>query len=1009
MTDILEIQLLGGLHLRYNDRSLTNFMSNKVPALLVYLAVTQRPHQRDALATLLWGEMPDEDAKNNLRQSLSNLRKFVEPYLLITRDTVEFNTAAPHILDCAQFLHAIQPHPEQPLGEQITRLHNAASWYQGDFLAGFWVRQAPEFEEWALLQRTRFREQALQTLHTLTNHYLHSGDYAAAIESANRLLVLDSWREEAHYQLMLALARTGQRSAALQQYETCRRLLETELGVEPSVEITTLANRIRAALQKSRPPLPVSTIPFVGRVAELALLHQRLADPTCRLLTLTGPGGMGKTLMALEAAAANQIRFLNGACFVPLAGVTAESQDAVLFALIDALPLSLTGSTAPQKQLYEALSRQELLIVLDNVEHLVEQVGWLDDLLRQAPALKILATSRERLDLSGEWVIELDGFPIPTTTAPDAVQTGAGELFIATARRVQANFEVTPDNAGPIRTICQLVGGLPLAISLAAVWVHTLTCAEIAHEIASTLDFLSSTRRDMPARQRSLRAVFDHSWRRLAPSEKEAFASLSIFHGSFSRKAAQRITGVTPAMLTSLVAQSLLRYQQDGRYELHPVLQPYADEHVADEARLRLQADHAAYFASWLSAQESHLNTPRESDIFSEMRSDHDNVRAYWKWSLLHHQLPLLAQGLTTLRQFYSEQGRYREGMEWLEKTAALLTSIVANASGNSSARELLGKVLARWAVFCLWGGEWLRADALFQETLPIARHAADPAELGFVLVNQGYLTVLSGEYGSAEQQFMESLHHYRVAEEGYGIANALSALGALCNVTGDWERARDYLEESVAISRRIENENGLRSSLTNLGNVFYLYGDHARARDYYLEVLPLCQKVGDRSAEAVIWSNLGSLAQERGDFAEAEALLQTGLAIFKDLNSWQYVIHGTASLAGVQVAQGNYEQARAALQWALQKAMAEQIHHMIPVVVYEAALLYAAQRQGVQTLELLYWVLDHPATLAEQKQGAEERRVELEARLGDTQVAQIRGRMQEVTAEMIAAGLAIQ
>ncbi len=998
----LEIRVLGGLQLRYDDRFLTNFISNKVPALLVYLAVTGRPHGRDALASLLWGDMPDADARNNLRQALSNLRKLAAPYVLITRDSVEFNTAAPHLLDCAAFLTAIQPRPRDSVAEQSERWQDAASWYRGDFLAGFWVRQAPEFEEWALRERTRFREQALQALHALTDHYLQSGAYRAAVESARHLLTLDEWREEAHSQLMLALARSGQRAAALQQYDACRRLLETELGVEPSAALTTLARRIRTALQKQRPPLPASTIPFVGRAAELELVRHRLADPTCRLLTLTGPGGMGKTHLALQAASTHRDRFLNGVCFVPLAGVHPDTPDGLLFALIDAVPLTLSGSDTPRKQLYHALAPQELLVVLDNVEHLVEQAGWLGDLLRVSPDLKILATSRERLDLSGEWVVELDGFPIPESGEPHTMDTGAGELFIANARRVKADFAVTSENAAAIRSICQLLGGLPLGISLAAVWVNTLSCSEIAAEIATTLDFLKSTHRDMPERQRSLRAVFDHSWRRLSPLEQRTFAALAIFRGSFHRRAAETITGVTPALLATLVDHSLLVYRHAGRYELHPVLQRYANEQIEQAARYPLQARHAAHFAGWLCEQERELNTPREYDIFNAIRADHDTIRAYWAWALAHQQLPLLEQGLSTLRQFYSEQGRYREGMEWLEKTAATLRVIAANESEPGRSYSLLGKVLARWATFCLWGGEPLQADRLFQEALPIARHVGEPAEVGFTLLNKGYATVLSGDYAAAEAQFAESLHAYRVAEEGYGIANALSALGALSNVTGDLERARTYLEESVAMSRRLENENGLRSSLINLGNVFYLCGDSAQARRYYLEVLPLCQKIGDRSAEAVIWSNLGSLAQEQGDLDEAERLLQTGLTIFRELASWQYVIHGTTSLAGVHVARGEYEKARRALVWALQKATAEQIHHMVPLAVYEAGVWYQARWQTMEALRLFHWVADNPLSLAEQKQAAQKQLALLESEVGRTQSRGLREQAKQLTAETI-------
>lgn len=1006
MTTDLEIQLLGGFQLRYRHDSLTQFMSNKVPALFLYLAVTGRPHQRDALAALLWGDMADADAKNNLRQALSNLRKFLDPYLLITRDTVEFNRAAPYRMDSADFLQAIEPCPEQPLEQQIARLQAAATLYQGDFLAGFWVRQAPDFEEWVLTQRSRFRDLALQTLHTLTHYALHSGNYPAAIESASRLLALDSWREEAHYQLMLALARSGQRAAALQQYESCRRLLEQELGVEPSSELTLLASRIRDAQQHRHPPLP--TAPFLAREEEWKVARQRLMDPNCRLLTVTGTGGVGKTHLALAVVASLQSAFLNGVYLVSGNGVDADSPDALLFAVIDGLHLMLAGSHNPQRQLFAFLRTKELLLVLDNMEHLLEQCDWLNELLEVAPDLKIVATSRERLNLSGEWVIELDGLPIPPSSALESIESGAGQLFVATAQRVRSGFHVTPANAPHIRRICQLVGGLPLAITLAASWVHAFSCADIAREIAANVDFLTSSRRDIPQRQRSLRAVFDHSWHLLTPREQQQFAALAIFRGTFSREAAHAVTGITMAELVALVEKSLLRRVYQERYELHPLLRQYADQQLGEGERYRLQAHHAAYFARWLAHQEQEGSPSDEADLFKTMSRDHDNLRAYWQWAIQEKQMPLLAQGLNTLRLYYSEQGRYQEGMEWLAKTTAIVAPLAEAAAARHPTRQLWGRLLSRWATFCLWGGQRPRADLLFQAALPLAYEMDEPVELGFALLNKGYLTVLSGDYATAEVEFAESLRYYRRAEDKRGIANALSALGALGNVTGAWEHARAYLEESVAISRELQDENGLRSSLTNLGNVFYEYGDSVRAKAYYLEVLPLCQKVGDRSAEGIILCNLGSLAQREGELAEAESLMKTGLALFRELNSWQHVIHATTSLAGVHVAQGQYEQAQRELRWALQKSIAQELHHMSPLAAYEIGLLYYTTEHHADALELHYWVLNHPASMAEQKLAIEERLPFLESRVGEQQAAALRERAHAITADDILARLTV-
>lgn len=997
MTDELELRLFGGLQILRAQTPLTDFMSNKVRALLAYLAATGRPHQRDALAALFWGELSDDDAKNNLRQALSNLRKYVDPYLIVSRDSVGVNPAAPLRVDSVDFLSALRSAAAD--ADPIVPLQRAEALYQGDFLAGFLVRDAPDFEDWAMLQRVHFRELALQALHTLTAHHLNRGAYAAAIESAGRLLMLDNWREEAHQQLMLALARSGQRAAALQQYETCRRLLKTELDVEPSAELTGLAVRIRDALREDRPLLPAPTTPLVGRGAEVALIQRRLSDPACRLITLTGPGGMGKTRLALEVSATGQSRFLNGACFVSLAAVDAEQTDGALLALVDALRLPLSGSRALLPQVLDSLRPREILIVLDAAEHLIDQLVWIDDALRHAPDLKFLVTSQERLNLNGEWVVEVGSLPF----AADGpwIEGGAEALFVAEAQRTWADFSAG-DNTDDITRICRLVNGLPLGIVLAAAWVHVLSCAEIGDEIATNLDFLSSTRRDMPLRQRSLRAVFDYAWRLLPAAEKRAFAALSIFPASFSREAAQAITAISTGVLASLVARSLVRHQPGARFEMHQLLRQYAAQQLDADQRADLADRHAGYFAGWLQRQEDQLHTPQCAAIFREIAFDHDNLRAYWQWALSRQQIPLLAQGLITLRLFYSDQGRYAEGIEWMAQTAAILAPLAAHKSDESDARRLWGRVLARWGAFCLWGGENAQAGELLTQALSLARAVDDHAELGFILLNLGNHSTLAGDLDKAREQLEETLRHYRAAGKRLGVADALSALGALANTTGDLTYARACLEESVALSRQLGDERGLRSSLTNLGNVFYLSGDPLQARAYYLEALPLCQRAHDRSAEAILFCNLGSLAFESADLDEAESMLQQGIVIFDELGTVQHLIHATASLAEVHTAQGRLAQSRDELRWALQTVLAEGLQQMTPLVVYQIALLSQAKGTPEIAYQLLCWVTAHSVGLPEYQNEIQRRLRLLEDIIGADCAERAKGSALQLSAQEI-------
>lgn len=675
MTAVLEICLFGGLEIRREDAPIGGFVSSKAPALLAYLAVTGRSHQRDALATLLWGEMTDADAKNNLRQTLTNLRKLVEPHLVITRETIGWNTAVPHILDIAQFENHLHRARGAAPPKSIAALQQATALYRGAFLAGFYVRDAPEFEEWMLAQRARYRELALHALHTLTEHHLSRGEYGRAIDCATRLLALDAWREEAHRQLMLAQARSGQRSAALAQYEACRRLLAVELGAPPSATTVALYERIRTAVETPPHNLLPQPTPFVGRAEELAQISTCLQNPDCRLLTILGVGGMGKTRLALQSAeqVCQRQLFLHGVFFVPLVGV--DSQTLLVTAVAAACGLQFSGSQNPAAQLLTFLRDRELLLALDNFEHLLDEAIWLVQLLQQAPDVKLLLTSREPLNVQWETTLVLDGLALPSSTISlaAAADYGAVQLFASRARAAQPGFALTAEILLPVTQICRLVDGMPLALELAAADLRHYTCAELAAAISHNLDVLAANYRDMPPRHRSLRAVFDHAWGLLNPAEQQLFTALSVFTGSFDLAAAEKVCDVTRQLLAALVDKSLLRQTGDGRYQLHNVLRQYAAQTVPESQRQTLGQRHAAFYADRLRQQENALFTPAESQIFQTIQSDLESIRAAWSWALVNEDVFLMQAGLRTLRAFYNVQSRFTEGAEWLAKTAVTL------------------------------------------------------------------------------------------------------------------------------------------------------------------------------------------------------------------------------------------------------------------------------------------------------------------------------------------------
>ncbi|HHJ06399.1 MAG TPA: SARP family transcriptional regulator, partial [Anaerolineae bacterium] len=445
MGNLLKISLLGGLTIEKNGEAVTGLASRKAEALLAYLAYTNRPYAREPLADLLWDDRAPKQALGNLRVLLSSLRKHLRPYVIITRQTVAFNPDSAHRLDTAELLEKVAAAQQEKRDADIlspsaaTALQEAVSLYRGDFLDGFYLRESRGFEEWALLERERLRRVAVEALQSLVSHHLASRKYQGGLAYAARLLELAPLQEKAHRWMMRLLVRTGQRSAALQQYQSCRRLLNEELGVEPMLETARLYHQIQAISALGAHNLPPQPTPFIGRESELKKICQALTHSQNRLLTLIGPGGIGKTRLAIEAAHQCHRAFLRGVCFVPLASL--QSADLLPAAIAGSLQLALSGDKSVKEELLDALRNREILLALDNFECLIDGgVSLLIAILQQAPEVRILVTSRERLNLRAERIIAVDGLPVPAEKdLANAEGYSAVQLFLQGARRLQSD------------------------------------------------------------------------------------------------------------------------------------------------------------------------------------------------------------------------------------------------------------------------------------------------------------------------------------------------------------------------------------------------------------------------------------------------------------------------------------------------------------------------------------------------------------------------------------------
>ncbi len=1016
----LTLHLFGEVSIRRGNKPLTGLPSRKAEALLIYLACTQRPAARELLADLLWDDRPQDQALANLRTILSGLRRALGKALVVERDTIALTRAANDWLDVEAFEQHIAdsrlPTADEPRNAAISHLQSASDLYRGDFLAGFHLRQSRGFEEWATLERERLHRLAVTGLSRLVRHTLDGGDYALGLDFAARLVQLDPLSEEAHRHRILLLARTGQRSAALTQYEVCRRTLAEELDVTPTDETVTLHARIRSAVALGTHNLPPPATQFVGREEEVSALRRQLANPNCRLLTVLGPGGIGKTRLALETV--RQIveyqagMFLNGVWFVALSGVGAVRFLAP--ALVEAL--NLPGSGEPEERLFNYLREKELLLALDSFEHLIlpargagREGDLLADLLQRAPLVKLLVTSRERLNLREEWVFDVPGLALPPEDAPGPLEAySATHFFVAEARRVRRDFAPSPAEAAAIARLCRLLEGVPLGIELAAAAAREQTCAALAEALALSLDVLTSSLRNVPERHRSLRAAFDHSWSLLSVAEREAARQLSAFRGAFTREAAERVAEVSAAKLSALADKSFLRLAV-SRYEMHDILRQYAAEQLSPAQQQVMNDAHCRYYADYLEHRAAGLRAGRKQPALQEIGVELGNVRAAWEWAAAHHLRPELGQMLDSLGFFYVTRGWAREGSEAFRLAiealagetapdAALIARLQvrqadceAYLSNFDAARTLLGASTAAlrehgawsplaWA-YDVWGilaydqGNYAEARHYAQESLVLFRQLDDRPGIAQALNNlANILCDEAAAYAEADRLYQESLALYEQLGDAFGQAKCLINMGSTAQMRAEYDRARDLHEQGVALCRASDNRPTLAIALTNLGQTLSKIGQYTEAELWLLESLDLKREFGSRRSMVFSLNLLGTVATRTGRYPQAKDYYDEALMIGRQLESPSLAADVLIGVAALMSARGRAERALEMLAVVQRHAgndseifnnAAEQFAQIAGQVAPEVAEVCRARGQARALDDVVAEVLSEPVSLA--------------------------------------------
>jgi predicted ATPase/DNA-binding SARP family transcriptional activator len=926
---------LGGVPVEVDTR--------KAIALVAYLAVTRQVHSRESLAALLWPEYEPERAYANLRRTLWAFNKAAgDAWLDAGQETIglardvdlwsDVDAFRDRLAECRTHAHAeaeVCPACLEPLAR-------AADLYRDDFLAGFALRDSPAFDEWQFFEAESLRSELASALQKLVRLQTAQGDLEPAIETARRWLALDPLHEPAHRELMRLYAWSGRRSAALRQYQECVRVLDEELGAPPEEETALLHDTIQrnelpqapgksastpeplvGAAPSRRDHLPLQPTPFVGREQELAEIAALLGDPDCRLLTLVGPGGAGKTRLALEAAAQAASAFPHGVHFVSLAPV--ESAGFLVPTIAAALKFSFfqREGVEPRRQLFDYLREKQMLLLLDNFEHLLDGAGLLAELSGHAPAVKLLVTSRERLYLRGEWTFEVKGmrFPQPGDPAVELpANYGAVRLFLQYAVQARAGFDLAGDEWPDLVRICRLLEGMPLGLELAAAWVRMLSCREIADEIEQGLDFLSTSLRDVPERHRSLRAVFDHSWHFLSDAERAALARLSVFRGGFDRQAALEVAGAGLSLLASLADKSLLHRNRAGRYGMHESVRQYAAEQLgvspSDEAGARDR--HCQYYAEFLAKRADDFHSPRQLESLTAIAGEIENVRSAWRWATAHARRRELRQSAIGLATFLQIRSLFQEGEEAFGQAAATLTASAAAAGAQDAEDDTartLGLILKYQAEFTYWQYRKAESQQLLQQSLALL----DPLGLGQELAMANGLAVrVLEDLSGAERRCRQSLDYYRSTGQVWGVGEALHLMSLFALFHGDLPAAQEYLQQSIEILTGVGDRYEAAFALFELGGMLqYQTGEPAKAKRYYEESLEIRRELGDRWGMAICLDYIGYLARELGDYNEAQRLHEESLVISREIGDPMGIAGSLDNLGLVARERGAFPEAR--------------------------------------------------------------------------------------------------
>jgi predicted ATPase len=690
-------------------------------------------------------------------------------------------------------------------------------------------------------------------------------------------------------------------------------------------------------------------------------------------VSLVGSGGVGKTRLATEFAW-SQVQRLEGSThadgvwFVPLVEMVSHERLAPSLAAV--LGLKLVGSSNPKQQLLAHLRSKRMLLVLDNFEHLLEGAGLVAELLEAAPGVRIIVTTRFALELSGEWLMDLEGLAYPPQGATQDLETfDAVKLFVNRAERVAPNFVLVSGTLQAVAALCRLLEGLPLALELAATWMRTLGVAEIIAELELGLERLAATQHDVPERHRSLRAVFDHSWMLLSNFEREVLMRLSVFRGSFTLEAASSVAGAHLSSLTGLINRSLVRRLEAGRYEMHEFIRQLSFERLewGGEA-IGIKDRHAAFFTKQLEALDPSKGNERRPEFFRALDADFDNLLGAWHHLGQRGALESIERATSGLAEYLNVRGRRLEGMKAFQTMSQQLEGLpITPVLERVQARLALGA-----GMDASWQGRMRDAEHSFERALVLAARIGATKIAGESSRQLGIVAQLRGDRDAAQLRFSQALEIFTAADHRHGMAFCYHSLGQVAKLQGETQTAREHLTHCIALFAEVADGRNQAMALNDLGNMTFNEGAFEEARNVYTRCLEIFEALGFVQGVSALKSNLGGVARKLGDMDAALLLTLESLELKRRIGDARGTVNTQINLGLIHTERADFAEARKFLLEAIGSASAR---IEIPLALTAlSALAQLALRTDDPTHAAAWFaiVAAHPASSAEDRTGAQ-------------------------------------